>query len=289
MPSDSLRIENPVRLDRGRLLIGLSGWMDGGDISTGTIDWLAEQADADPIASIDPENFYIYNFPGSMEVSAIFRPHVELTDGLLIAYEPPDNVFYADTQRNLLLFEGKEPHMNWRGFGDAILKMAKESGVEEIYFIGSVAGMVPHTREPRITAAVSDPEMKVRFATAGIGFTNYEGPGSFINSLLDRAPQAGIKLASLVVEIPAYIQGRNPKGIQLVMRKLSALLELDLEAEVLRDLSDQWEKRIDEAVKERTDLGEHIQKLEEDYDHQVFDTQMGDLKAWLEQQGIQVD
>ena len=26
-----------------------------------------------------------------------------------------------------------------------------------------------------------------------------------------------------------------------------------------------------------------------DYDHEVFDSQMGDLKDWLEQQGIRLD
>ena len=32
-----------------------------------------------------------------------------------------------------------------------------------------------------------------------------------------------------------------------------------------------------------------IQKLEEDYDSDIFDTEMGDLKDWLEQQGIRLD
>lgn len=36
-------------------------------------------------------------------------------------------------------------------------------------------------------------------------------------------------------------------------------------------------------------LAERIQKLEEDYDNEVFDTQMTDLKDWLEQQGIRLD
>lgn len=284
-----VHIEQPVRLERGRLLLGFSGWMDGGDVSTGSVDWLAEQADADLVAVLDPEGFYIDNFPGSMEVSALFRPHVEITDGLITSYDPPENLFYADRARNLLLFTGKEPHLNWRGFGDAIFDYARACGVEEVYFVGSVAGMVPHTRDPRIRASVSDAEFKPRMTQAGIEFTDYDGPGSFTTSLLARAADEGMRMANLVVEVPAYIQGRNPKGIELVMRKLSALLELDLEADALRGISDLWEKRIDEAVKQRQDLAEHIQKLEEDYDHEVFDTQMGDLKDWLEQQGIQVD
>jgi hypothetical protein len=29
--------------------------------------------------------------------------------------------------------------------------------------------------------------------------------------------------------------------------------------------------------------------MEEDYDNEMFDTQMGDLKEWLEKQGIRLD
>ena len=32
-----------------------------------------------------------------------------------------------------------------------------------------------------------------------------------------------------------------------------------------------------------------IQKLEENYDHEVFDTQMDDLKDFLNKQGVRVD
>jgi hypothetical protein len=42
-------------------------------------------------------------------------------------------------------------------------------------------------------------------------------------------------------------------------------------------------------VEETPDLTRLIRKLEEHYDNEVFDTQMGDLKEWLQQRGIRVD
>ena len=48
-----------------RMVLGLSGWMDGGDVSTGTIRYLAEKLSARPFARIAPEDFYVYSFPGS--------------------------------------------------------------------------------------------------------------------------------------------------------------------------------------------------------------------------------
>lgn len=289
MTTDPLRVEDLPRLKGGRMVVAFSGWMDGGDVSTGTVEWLIEQTGAEPFAEVDPEGFYLYNFPGSMEVSALFRPHVRIEDGLVQSFEPPDNAFYVNSESNLALFIGKEPELNWRLFRDALFGLAQQLGVREVYFVGSVAGMVPHTREPRLRCAVSEAKLKSPLEQAGVPFTDYEGPSSFSAYLLTQAAAHGLEMVSFVVEIPAYIQGRNPKGIEIVGRKLIPLLSLGADVEPLRDESDHWEKRIDEAVQEREDLAEHIQKLEADYDHEVFDTQMGDLKAWLERQGIQVD
>ncbi|MFW6060621.1 MAG: PAC2 family protein [Phycisphaeraceae bacterium] len=289
MSTDPLKVEDLPQVEAGRMVVAFTGWMDGGDVSTGTVEWLIDQTGADPFAEIDPEGFYIFNFPGSMEVSALFRPHVQIEAGLVQEFEPPENTFYVAPEHNLVMFIGKEPHLHWRMFREALFGLAQQMGVQEIFFVGSVAGMVPHTREPRLRCAVSDAHLKPRMEQAGVPFTDYEGPSSFSAYLLTEAPQQQLDMVSFVVEIPAYIQGRNPKGIETVCRKLTALLEVDLNMDELRDTSDHWEKRIDEAVHEREDLAEHIHKLEEDYDHEVFDTQMGDLKDWLEKQGIQVD
>lgn len=289
MNSDPLRLEHDPQLGHGRLIAGFSGWMDGGEVSTGTIKWLNEALEADTLGHINPEGFYIYNFPGSMEISALFRPATQIHQGLIQSYDEPENLISTASEHELLLFAGKEPHLHWQRFADALFKLAKRAGVEHVYFVGSVGGMVPHTREPILRATVSEPSLKPAIEALGVGFTDYEGPASFTTYLLQQAAQHSLKMTSLVAEIPAYIQGKNPKAIHLVLRNLSALLSLTVDLEPLRDLCDHWEKRIDEAVQKRQDLAEHIQKLEEDYDHDVFDNQMGDLKDWLEQQGIKLD
>jgi len=42
-------------------------------------------------------------------------------------------------------------------------------------------------------------------------------------------------------------------------------------------------------VLEQPELAGNIGKLEEDYDNEIFNNEMGELKHWLEQQGIRVD
>ena len=67
--SDPLTIHDCPSIDDATLVLAFSGWMDGGDVSTGTVKRLVDLLDAPLLAEIDPEPFYIYNFPGSMEPS----------------------------------------------------------------------------------------------------------------------------------------------------------------------------------------------------------------------------
>jgi proteasome assembly chaperone (PAC2) family protein len=289
MASDELKIYKRPELDNPRLLLGLSGWMDGGDVSTGTIRCLVEKLGAEKFAEIRPEAFYIYNFPGSMEMTALFRPHTKIKDGLIRSFDVPKNDFFCDEQHNLILFLGKEPNLRWEEFAECMFSLCAEFGVKMVYFIGSVAGLVPHTREPRLLSSVSDVKLKEELQRYGIKFTNYEGPASIITYLTASCPQRGLSMASLVATVPAYVQGNNPKCIEAVTRRLAGILGLQIELDDLRAIGDEFEKKLSDVVQEQPELSSNIRKLEEDYDNEVFDSEMGDLKKWLQQQGIRLD
>ncbi|MEZ6194076.1 MAG: PAC2 family protein [Phycisphaerales bacterium] len=284
-----LHFDELPKMSGARMVLALNGWMDGGEVSTGTVGWLIDQLGAKQIAHMDPDPFYLVNFPGSMEVTAMFRPHVDINDGLIDEYQEATNTFFAAPEHNLVLFQGEEPNNAWQLYTDCVFHVAQQVGVESVYFIGSFGGAVPHTREPRLFATVSDAVIKPKLETLGIKFSNYEGPASVATHLLTRASKAGVTMANLSAEIPAYIEGINAKSIEAVARKLGALLDLPLNFDQLRKTSDRWEKRLSKAVSKKEELLEHIQKLEEDYDHEVFDTQMPDLKDFLKKQGVRLD
>ena len=263
--------------------------MDGGDVSTGTVKCLIEKLDARKFAEVEPEGFYIYSFPGSMEMTALFRPHTQIHDGLIRSFEIPADAFYCSQENDLILFSGKEPNLNWSEFAECIFSLCEQFGIEMIYFIGSVAGLVPHTREPRLFCSVSDSELKETFQHYGVKFTNYEGPASIVTYLTACCRERGLKMVSLVATIPAYVQGSNPKCIEAVTRRLVGMLDIQLKFDDLRLVSDEFEKKLSDIVQEQPELESNIQKLEEDYDNEIFNNEMGDLKQWLQQKGIQVD
>ena len=289
MTPGKLKIYKRPTLQKPRLLMGFSGWMDGGDVSTGTVQCLNEKLEAEKLAEIDPNGFYIYSFPGSMEITSLFRPHTKIKDGEIFSYKTPTNEFFYSEQDNLIMFVGKEPNLRWEEYSNCILSLCEEFDVGMIYFIGSVAGLVPHTREPRLFCSVSSPRLKDTFRHYGVSFSNYEGPASVVTHLTARCARRGLNMISLVATVPAYVQGNNPKCITTVTRRLAGMLELDVELDDLQGISDEFEKKLNEAVLAQPELAGNINKLEEDYDNEIFNNEMGELKHWLEQQGIRVD
>ncbi len=289
MYSDKIEIFKDVKLKKPRLIMGFSGWMDGGNVSTSTIKYLIEKFNADRLGCINPKGFYIFNIPASMELSAYFRPHVEIEDGSILALDMPKNDFFVSQEQNLILFNGSEPNINWVEYTDCLLEICEKFDVGSLYFIGSFAGLVPHTRKPRIFCTVSDPEWKNNFDRFGLRHSRYQGPSSISTYITTAAAEKQLLMLTLAAEIPAYIQGHNPMCINIVIKTLSAMLELGIEHDDLIQISDEFERKVSEVVLNHDELNTYIKRLEQDYDNEVFDTEMGDMKQWLQEQGIRVD
>jgi proteasome assembly chaperone (PAC2) family protein len=269
-PLDVLTYQRVPTLHGATLVLAFAGWMDGGDVSTGTVRRLVHLLSAEPFAEIDPESFYIYNLPGSMEIAALFRPPVVVENGLLKSIEMPRNTFFVDEQANLVLFIGKEPNLRWRTFGDAIVGLAHQVGVRRILFVGSFGGAVPHTRQPRLFVTCSDATLLAEMEQYATRRTGYNGPGAFTSYLMAQAESAGLEMVSLTAEIPSYLQGTNPASIEAVTRRLAKILKLPLDLASLRAASTEWELQVSSLVEENRELAEEVRRLEEAYDNELL-------------------
>jgi predicted ATP-grasp superfamily ATP-dependent carboligase len=271
MPETPLTVLNAPRMPGATMLLALTGWMDGGLVSTGTVKHLMEGRDLVEVARIEPAGFYIDNFPGSMEITALFRPHVKYSGGLVEAFDMPSNQFHADPAANVAFFVGKEPNLNWPGFARCIFDVVAQLGVTRIIFMGSFGGSVPHTREPRLYGSVSEQRLLPLLGKHGLKPTDYEGPGSFATYLLATAPEHNVEMLSISAEIPGYLQGANPTSIQAVTRRLAALLNLPVDLVRLREASTEWELQVSEIVSKDKKLATTVRKLEEQYDNELIE------------------
>ncbi len=269
--ADPLRIHESVQLTNGTMLLGFTGWMDGGEVSTGTVQRLVDLLEARPIAELEPSGFYLYNFPGSMEITALFRPHIHIEDGLIESIELPESRFYVDEESNLALFLGKEPNLAWHQYGDCLFRFAKSVGIKRILFVGSFGGSVPHTREPRVFVTCSEARLLEEMELYVRRRTAYSGPGSFSSFLMSQIPSTGLEMISLAVEIPGYLQGRNPMSIEAVTRRLAQILKLPLDLASLRAESTEWEMQVSSYVEEDEDMAAKVRELENAYDNELLE------------------
>ncbi len=269
-PEELLTFHERPQLHKATMLLAFTGWMDGGDVSTGTVQRLVDLLDAESFAEINPDPFYIYNFPGSMETSALFRPEITVEDGLVTSVQLPSTRFYASGDHNLLMFIGREPNLRWQTFGDCLFHLAQETGVERVLFVGSFGGAVPHTRDPRLYTTCSTPALIPEMERFGVRRTGYEGPGSFMSYLMTRAEDAGLEMVSLIAEIPHYLTVTNPSSIEAVSRRLAKILQLPLDLDELRSASTEWELEVSSAVDENDELAERVREYEEAYDNELL-------------------
>jgi proteasome assembly chaperone (PAC2) family protein len=267
---DLLRFHQRPILREATLVLGFDGWMDGGDVSTGTVQRLVDLLQAQPLADIEPDSFYIYNFPGTMELAALFRPRIEIEDGRIKTIELPAATFHCHEAANLVLFLGKEPNLRWRAFADCILEVASAVGVRRMLFVGSFGGSVPHTREPRLHVTGSDAEMLTEMERYGIRRTAYEGPGSFASYLMTRTAETEMRMATLAAEIPGYLQGPNPVCIEAVTRRLAKILRLPLDLAPLRSASTEWELAVTAAIDKDEEMAAKVREMEEAYDNDLL-------------------
>ena len=271
MPTTSaLTVLNAPRLPDGTLLLALTGWMDGGHVSTGTVRHLMRDRDLTAVGRVEPGGFYIDNFPGDMQVSAVFRPEVKHEGGLVTRFDVTENEIAADPAAKLAFFVGREPNLNWAGFADAVFDLCHRLEIRRVIFVGSFGGTVPHTREPRLFGSVSGRAMLPLLDKHNIRPSDYEGPASFASYLIHLAPKHGVEMLSMAAEIPGYLQGTNPTSIEAVSRRLSQILGIPVNLAKLRDASTAWEIKVSDAIEKDDDLAKTVRKLEEQYDNELI-------------------
>ncbi len=262
-----LIIQDKPELIAPYILIGLKGWLNAGEVSTGSIDYLRRKLDARPFAHIEPTGFYIYQIPGSVAEQTM-RPLVKIREGLVRKLDLPRNEFFSwksGAAHDLILFLGVEPNLDWPAYAQAIVDVARQFQAPRIYSLGGIYDQVPHTRQTRIMATVSHPRLKDELKTFA-RFTDYEGPSSFNTMLLSFAREQGIEMAGISARTPLYIQDLNTKACYDLMKNVITLAGLDVDLSDLRVAGAALVEMMDRAFSQNATAMEQLKKLEEQFD-----------------------
>jgi proteasome assembly chaperone (PAC2) family protein len=250
---------DPPQLRSPTLVAAFAGWNDAAGAATAALEAVAMSLDAEPIAEIDPEEYFDFQ---------VSRPTIRLTEGQTREIDWPQNALYAaripTAERDLVLVSGIEPNLRWRGFAKAILDAAERLEVELVVTMGALLADVPHTRPVPITGLASDPKLVERL---GLSRSNYEGPTGIVGVIHDACRGRGVTSASVWAAVPHYVAAvPNPKAALALLRRLEGFVGLEVDASELEDAIERYERQVDRAVSANPEIEELVQRLEEAQD-----------------------
>jgi len=249
-PQDVSGLRRPV------LVSAFEGWNDAGDSATAAVEHLERVWDAQPVAAIDPDDYYDFQ---------VNRPGVTLVDGQTRRITWPTTRFSVcrlpDAARDVVLVRGLEPNMRWRGFCEELLAVSEELGVETVVTLGALLADSPHTRPVPVSGTTSD---AAAAAQLGLEPSRYEGPTGIVGVFQDVAARAGLPSVSFWAAVPHYVaQPPCPKATIALLRRVEDLLDLAVPLGDLPEQARTWERQVDELAAEDSEVAAYVAQLEE--------------------------
>jgi proteasome assembly chaperone (PAC2) family protein len=191
-----------------------------------------------------------------------------IKEGRLIELRFGGNHFYYSkgrSSRDLILFQGIEPHLRWEDFVEIFLSVAEKYEVPLLITIGGTYDYIPHTYPPLVSGLFNHESLREKILKARIGLTEYTGPISIHTFILEAARKRGLKAVSLWGHAPQYLQAKNVKVAYEVLKKLNDLVEMDVELSELRQAGEYFDQQVNQLVEQDPKLREVISKLEDVY------------------------
>ena len=204
------------------VIAAFEGWNDAGEAATALVDHLADIWEAEPIAALDPEDYYDFqvNRPRAIVDEGRRRIHWRTTRMLLAQR--------TTLGRDVILIQGVEPSFRWRAFVIELMDFAHAVGVNTVITLGALMADVAHTRPIPVSVTTDDDATLHRY---GLERSTYEGPTGIIGVLADAASQGGLESISCWAAVPHYAgHTPSPKATLALLTRLEELLGADFDA-----------------------------------------------------------
>ena len=183
----SLHYVNRPELRQPSMVVAFQ-WLAGcGEASSIAMRALVSALDAEKVAEIDCDPFYV--FTEARPVTSQPEPG----ERVLIW---PTSEFYTwrdpDEERDLVLLQAREPNIRWREYVELILQVAQDFSVTRMIGLGSNYDAVSHRRPVKLSGRGTTPEISEALSSIGVKETSYQGPSSIQSAILDACRLRGL-------------------------------------------------------------------------------------------------
>ena len=259
----------------GRLLVvAFEGWNDAGEAASGAVRSLKELLDLYPIAEVDPEDYFDYQFNRPSVASdedgnrtlvwpsvTIYGPTTPNTARARQLAADADLSISGDNGSNIYLMLGTEPSRGWKTFTREILDVISANEISSIVFLGAMLADVPHSRPISVFTSSENSEVRTQL---GLERSGYEGPVGILSVLGEAAEQAGIHTMSIWASVPHYVHNApSPKATLAILDKLEEIVDVVIPRGELVTEAAAWESGIDALAGDDDDMASYIEQLEQ--------------------------
>ncbi|WP_022899285.1 PAC2 family protein [Humibacter albus] len=255
------------------LVVAFEGWNDAGEAASGAVRTLKDALDVVPVAGVDPELYYDFQFnrptiasddegqrrlewPGAV----LYAP---VSPGIQVDPLEEDAEFHASGAGvgNLHLLLGTEPSRSWKAFTTELIDAALSAGIDGVVLLGSMLADVPHTRPISVFTSSENPQVRTDL---GVERPTYEGPVGILSVFADAAETVGIPTLTLWASVPHYVHNSpSPKAMLALIEKLEQMLDVTIPRGDLVADSAAWESGIDALAADDEDMAAYIEQLEQ--------------------------
>ncbi|MBN9101676.1 MULTISPECIES: PAC2 family protein [unclassified Pseudonocardia] len=244
------RLVDPV------LIAAFEGWNDAGEAASSALEHLELMWDAEPLVSIDPEEYYDFQ---------VTRPHVRQADGVTRRIEWQTTrlsvATLPGTDRHVVLLNGIEPNLRWKTFCRELLGYMDTLGVTKVITLGALLTDTPHTRPTPVSGTSYD---KASASAMDVEPSTYQGPTGIVGVFQQMCIEAGLPAVSFWASVPHYVsQAPVPKAAVALLHRVEEVLDVEVPLGGLPERAEEWERTVSEMAEADDEVRDYVRQLEE--------------------------
>jgi proteasome assembly chaperone (PAC2) family protein len=274
------------RLVEPVMIAAFEGWNDAGEAASTALEHLELSWDAEPLAAIDPEEYYDFQ---------VTRPHVRHAGGVTRRIEWQTTrlsvATLPGTGRHVVLVNGIEPNLRWRTFCAELLEYVERLGVTKVITLGALLTDTPHTRPTPVSGISYD---RTSAGELRVEPSSYQGPTGIVGVFQNACVEAGIPAISFWAAVPHYVsQARVPKAAVALLHRIEEVLDVEVPLGGLPEQAEEWERTVSEMAEADDEVREYVRQLEEQAEsgddeamrHTSGDAIAADFERYLRRRG----